>query len=116
MVLVRRLIPTAARQKMSSDLRAGLRRTSLGVLDQTLSSGTNFALGIFVAAVVGARQFGAFSLVYAWYGASVGVSAGLASSPLLVRFSGVPADEFQNAERDALGTALSTGLVSSILC
>jgi hypothetical protein len=47
--------------------RQGVRRLSWGVADQAVSSLTNFAVTIYVARMLGATQFGAFSLAYVTY-------------------------------------------------
>lgn len=86
-------------------------RASWGLLDQVLSSATNFALSIFVAATVSPRQFGAFSVVYGAYGLCLGLSAGIASTPLIVRFSTATGPSLRRAERASVGTALAVGLV-----
>src|SRR5579859_5874480 len=63
-------------------------RLSWGVADQAVSSLTNFAVSIYVARVLGATELGAFSLAYVTYGFMLNASRGLATDPLLVRFSG----------------------------
>jgi hypothetical protein len=90
------------------------RRASWGFFDQTLSSLTNFGLSIFVAATVSADQFGTFALIFGAYSALIGVSAGLTSVPLTVRFSAAVGDRLAHAERASLGAALGLGVLSSI--
>jgi O-antigen/teichoic acid export membrane protein len=97
-------------------MRGVVRRAGWGFFDQTLSSLTNFGLGIVVAATVSARQFGAFSLVYAVYGLVLGLSEGFASTPLTIRFSTREGDEFADAERKSVGSALAIGIVSGGAC
>jgi hypothetical protein len=86
------------------------------VLDQILSSASNFALSAFVAANVSARAFGAFTLVYAVYGMSVGLSGGLCSIPLVVRYSTAASARFRAATRASLGTAFAVGGVAGAVC
>src|SRR5215218_7978072 len=92
------------------------RRVGWGFLDQTLSSASNFALGAFVAATVSAVEFGSFALAYAVYGVCVGLSGGLASVPLVVRFSAADGSRFDAAARSSLGTALTVGCTSGGAC
>src|SRR5215468_11023047 len=68
--------------------RSGARRLGWGVVDQGVSSLTNFAVTLYVARTLGATQFGAFSLAYVTYSFVLNASRGLATDPLMVRFSG----------------------------
>src|SRR2546421_1527573 len=90
------------------------RRAGWGFIDQALSSLTNFGLSIFVAATVSAHQFGTFALIFGAYSAILGVSAGLTSIPLTVRFSAAVGDRLAQAERASLGAALGLGLLGSV--
>lgn len=92
------------------------RRVSWGLLDQVLSSGSNFALSAFVAATVSATAFGAFTVVYAVYGLCVGLSAGLASIPLVVRYSAGSPARYRAATRASVGTALGVGTLLALMC
>jgi O-antigen/teichoic acid export membrane protein len=92
------------------------RRVSWSFVDQVLSSGSNFALTAFVAASVNATAFGAFTVVYAIYGVCVGLSAGLTSIPLVVRYSAAPAARFRRATRSSVGTAFAGGALAGALC
>ena len=53
-----------------------------------MSSVSNVAVSFYVARELGATQFGAFSLAYVTYSFALNASRGLATDPLLVRFSG----------------------------
>ena len=66
-------------------------RMSWGLVDQAISSLTNFAVGIVVAHNFELEEFGAFTLAWFTYGLVLNISRGLATDPLVVRFSGVPA-------------------------
>ena len=66
-----------------------VRRMGWGLADQIVSSLTNFAISIYVVHSLGAVQFGAFSLAYVTYGFALNASRGLATDPLMVRFSGI---------------------------
>ena len=76
----------SARQSITP--RAVLGRLTWGLVDQAVSSLTNFAVGLFVARGLGAVDFGIFALAWATYGAALNISRGLASDPFVVRFSG----------------------------
>ncbi|MYR58605.1 hypothetical protein GTY54_20990, partial [Streptomyces sp. SID625] len=70
--------------------RALVGRLSWGLADQAASSVTNFVVGAYVARSLGVTAFGVFSLAWVTYGVVLNVSRGLATDPLVVRFSGVP--------------------------
>lgn len=93
-----------------------IRRASWGMFDQVLSSASNFALSAFVAAMVSATEFGAFTLAYAIYNLILAISAGLASLPLVVRYSAAAPDRYRAATRASAGIALVVGTLGGILC
>ena len=100
-----------------SRLRAAsgvVRRLGWGVVDQVVSSLTNFAVSIYVVHRLGATQFGAFSLAYVTYGFALNASRGLSTDPLMVRFSGAKIRTWRNAVRNCTGTALLVGLVCGL--
>ncbi|WP_037886186.1 membrane protein [Streptomyces viridochromogenes] len=84
-------------------------RLSWGLADQAASSITNFAVGIYVARSLGLTAFGVFSLAWVTYGVVLNVSRGLATDPLMVRFSGVPDASWRAAVVRSSGTALGVG-------
>ena len=89
------------------------RRLSWGVADQAVSSLTNFAVSIYIARTLGAVQYGAFSLAYVTYGFALNASRGLATDPLLVRFSGTNVPTWRRAVGEyASGTAVIAGLAT----
>ena len=88
------------------------RRISWGVADQGISSLTNFAFGILVARTLGLEAFGAYGLAFAAYLIVVGLSRAITAQPLLIRFSGVPLDDWRRGSAAASGTALLIGLVA----
>ena len=73
------------------------RRLGWGLADQVVSSLTNFAVSIYVVHALGAVQFGAFSLAYVTYGFALNASRGLATDPLMVRFSGTDLPTWRRA-------------------
>ena len=99
---------TAVPWKLAS--QAG-RRLGWGVADQAVSSITNFAVNIYIARELGAVQYGAFGLAYVTYGFALNASRGLATDPLLVRFSGLDIPIWRRAVRSCTGTAAVVGLV-----
>jgi O-antigen/teichoic acid export membrane protein len=89
-------------------------RLSWGVADQAVSSLTNFAVSIYVARVLGATELGAFSLAYVTYGFLLNASRGLATDPLLVRFSGAELPRWRQAVANCTGTAALVGVASGL--
>ena len=74
-----------------------LRRLGWGVADQGIASLSNFALGLFVARSFGASSFGAFALAFVTYTVVMNAARGLATDPLLVRFSGAESGPWRRA-------------------
>ncbi|MEV0120437.1 hypothetical protein AB0I16_02595 [Streptomyces sp. NPDC050703] len=89
--------------------RALAGRLSWGLADQAASSLSNFAVGVYVARSLGVTAFGVFSLAWVTYGLVLNVSRGLATDPLMVRFSAVPEASWRGAAARASGTALGVG-------
>jgi O-antigen/teichoic acid export membrane protein len=87
-------------------------RLSWGVADQAMSSVSNFAVNIYIARTLGAVQYGAFALAYVTYGFALNASRGLATDPLLVRYSGTDVPTWRRAVAACSGTAATVGLVS----
>jgi O-antigen/teichoic acid export membrane protein len=86
-----------------------------GVADQAVSSITNFAVSIYVVREMGAVQFGAFSLSYVTYAFALNASRGLATEPLMVRFSDSALVTWRRAVARCTGTATVVGLVGGAL-
>ncbi|MFI9543696.1 hypothetical protein ACIHAR_07040 [Streptomyces sp. NPDC052016] len=97
------------RAPAGSARRAVVGRLSWGLADQAASSMTNFAVGIYVARSLGLTAFGVFSLAWVTYGVVLNVSRGLATDPLMVRFSGVADAAWRGAVVRSSGTALGVG-------
>jgi O-antigen/teichoic acid export membrane protein len=87
-------------------------RAGWGVADQALCSLANFAVGVFVARELGSAEFGAFSLAFATYLFALNASRGLATDPLVVRFSGAATASWRQATAAATATA---GLVGAVI-
>ncbi len=77
-----------------------------------MSSLTNFAVSIYVARTLGAVQFGAFGLAYVTYSFALNASRGLATDPLMVRFSGTDLPTWRRAVASCTGTAAVVGLAA----
>ena len=92
--------------------RQAVRRISWGVADQAVSSLTNAAVSIYIARTLGAVQFGAFSLAYVTYSFALNASRGLATDPLMVRFSGADLQTWRRAVASCTGTATTVGLAA----
>jgi O-antigen/teichoic acid export membrane protein len=88
------------------------RRLGWGLADQVVSSLTNYAVSIYVVHALGAVQFGAFSLAYVTYGFALNASRGLATDPLMVRFSGTDLPTWRRAVAGCTGTATVVGLAT----
>ncbi|MFI0264084.1 hypothetical protein ACH4OW_34350 [Streptomyces sp. NPDC017056] len=106
---------TATREKRAAK-RAVVGRLSWGLADQAASSMTNFAVGIYVARSLGVTAFGVFSLAWLTYGVVLNVARGLATDPLVVRFSGVPDASWRVGAARSSGTALGVGAVIGAAC
>jgi O-antigen/teichoic acid export membrane protein len=77
-----------------------------------MSSVSNFAVSIYIARTLGAVEFGAFTLAYVTYSFALNASRGLATDPLLVRYSGTDLPTWRRAVASCTGTAAVVGLVS----
>jgi O-antigen/teichoic acid export membrane protein len=87
-------------------------RFGWGLADQVVSSLTNTAVSIYLVHVLGAAEFGAFGLSYVTYGFALNASRGLATDPLMVRFSDTNVAAWRRAVAICTGTAVIVGLVA----
>ena len=90
------------------------RRLGWGVADQGMSSVTNFAVSLYIARSLGATQYGAFALAYVTYSFALNASRGLATDPLLVRFSGTDIPTWRRAVAACTGTATVVGVIAGL--
>jgi O-antigen/teichoic acid export membrane protein len=89
-----------------------MREASWGLLDQALSSLTNFAFTFLAARSLDPHAFGGFTLAFAAYLLALGLSRSVVSDVLVVRFSGAAEEELRAGVREAAGTAFAVGLVA----
>lgn len=105
---------------LGGSLKLG-RRTALGLVDQLISSATNFALNILVLGSVTTTAYGTFALVYSLYFIARGAIQALVLEPLLVRhtddLSGAPigSEDRQRSYRLGLGGGFALSLLGSLL-
>jgi O-antigen/teichoic acid export membrane protein/capsular polysaccharide biosynthesis protein len=97
---------------LASILTKAAGRFSWGLADQGMSSLSNAFVSFYIARELGPVKFGAFSLAYVTYSFALNASRGLATDPLLVRFSSTDAGTWRRAVANCTGTALVTGLVA----
>jgi hypothetical protein len=88
------------------------RRLGWALADQSLSSFTNFALGVLVARGVEPRAFGVFGILFATYLVVFNVSRALGTDPLIVRYSATSSAAWRRASAMAVGTALVIGTLA----
>lgn len=91
-------------------------RFSWGLADQAMSSLSNAAMSLYIARELGATQFGAFSVAYVTYAFVLNASRGLATDPLLVRFSHTEHMAWKRAVQCCTATAACVGLVLGLAC
>jgi O-antigen/teichoic acid export membrane protein len=91
-------------------------RAGWALLDQGISSFTNFALGVLIARSVNAHDFGAFSLAFATYLVILNLGRAIGTQPLVIRYSAVEPADWRRGAAAATGTMLAMGAVSGALC
>ncbi|MQA79609.1 MAG: hypothetical protein GEV10_14210 [Streptosporangiales bacterium] len=101
---------------MARKVRGVLGRLTWGLADQAVSSLTNFAVGLLVARSLSAAEFGAFTLAWVTFGVALNLSRGLATDPLVVRYSGTSRSVWRAAVPASAGTALAVGLAGGVVC
>jgi O-antigen/teichoic acid export membrane protein len=98
-----------------SGIRGIAKRLSWGLGDQAVSSMSNFVVGLVVARELGVAAFGVFSLAWVTYGVVLNVSRGLATDPLVVRYSGVSTEDWRAATSRSAGTAIAVGVAFGVV-
>jgi O-antigen/teichoic acid export membrane protein len=103
-----------SKERSNSLLRRGFGRLGWGVADQAVSSITNAAISIYAARSLPHAEFGAFSLAYVTYAFALNASRGLATDPLMVRFSSADRASWRRAVGGSTGTALTVGVAAGV--
>lgn len=93
-----------------------LTRAGWGMVDQALSSLTNFALSILVARDFSTADLGLFGLVFTSYLVALNVARPSSIEPLLIRFSRVDHDAWAAATAATTGLSLLIGLLGGTIC
>jgi O-antigen/teichoic acid export membrane protein len=91
-----------------------IRRAGWGLVDQMVSSGTNFAVGIFVVRTLPLEDFGAFSIAFLVYTLVMSVARAFAMEPLLIRYSGLPAERWRQGAAAATGASTGAACVGAV--
>lgn len=81
-----------------------------------MSSLSNAAVSLYIARELGAGQFGAFSVAYVTYSFVLNASRGLATDPLLVRYSHTEHSAWKRAVQRCTTTATLVGVVMGVVC
>ncbi|MGY2066371.1 hypothetical protein [Blastococcus sp. SYSU DS0619] len=93
-----------------ADLDAPRGRRLLTLVDQGLSSGTNFVISIAAARALDARGLGVFAVAFATYLIAQGVARAACGEALIVRHAGAPAARWPGLTRASTGLATAIGL------
>lgn len=96
---------------MSSDRK----QVGWGLVDQGLSSATNFGGSVLAARVLSATEFGGFALGFSLYLLVLGLSRSWSSEPLVVRFAVASSGEQHRAIRDAATMSIVAGSLGGLL-
>src|SRR5215472_9502481 len=76
---------------------------------------SNAALSFYVARELGAAQFGAFSIAYVTYSFALNASRGVATDPLIVRYSSAELPRWRRAVANSTGTAAVAGVLTGVI-
>jgi O-antigen/teichoic acid export membrane protein len=90
-------------------------RFGWGLADQAMSSLSNAMMSFYVARELGAVKYGAFSIAYVTYSCALNASRGLATEPLIVRYSNSKLQEWRLAVSRSTGTAVVAGIAMGCL-
>jgi O-antigen/teichoic acid export membrane protein len=116
-------VTTDVTQKLRGPMLGGMlnkiirrsRRLGWALADQSLSSFTNFTLGVLVARGVEPRDFGVFGILFATYLVVLSISQAIATDPLVVRYSATSNVAWRRGTGMAVGTALGVGSLAGCL-
>jgi O-antigen/teichoic acid export membrane protein len=84
------------------------------IVDQALSSTSNFLVAVLVARTSSPAEFGAFSLGFGIYLLVLGVSRALASQPLLIRCSSGSPHYVRSEGKSVMAVAISLGAMGGL--
>jgi glycosyltransferase involved in cell wall biosynthesis/O-antigen/teichoic acid export membrane protein len=90
-------------------------RASWNLIDQAVSSASNFALSILIARTVDRHAFGAFAVSFTLFSFLIGIVRAIGRYPLVIRFGDTAEAEYRRASQAATGTVCSFGLLSGLL-
>lgn len=92
------------------------RRVAWTVVDQGLSSLTNFAIAVVAARQAGVVEFGAFGIAFTSYLLLLGISRSVCTDPLVVRYSVDGTPGRRQAVKAATGAAVAVSVPAAVLC
>ncbi len=84
------------------------------LIDQILSSGSNFLLSFVLVRAVSPRDFGAFGVAFVTYQLILNLARAQASEPMTIRFSNSPAGDWARAASHSTGFAIVLGLAAGL--
>jgi O-antigen/teichoic acid export membrane protein len=90
-------------------------RASWNLIDQIISSASNFALSILIARSVDSETFGAFAISFTLFSFLVGITRAIGRYPLIISFGGSSKEEYRRATQSATGAICSFGLAAGLL-
>ena len=83
------------------------------VLDQALSSGSNFLLSFVLVRSISPHSFGAFGIALVTFQAVLSLSRTQVSEPMVIRFSNSSDEDWRRASRSSTGFALVLGVLAA---
>ena len=90
-------------------------RASWNVIDQVISSASNFALSILIARSVDSHTFGAFATSFTLFSFLIGITRAIGRYPLIIGFGDRSKEEYRRATRSATGAICSFGLAAGLV-
>ena len=91
------------------------RSSALGVVDQVVSSGTNFLTAFIASWVLLPADFGAFVVAYAVVTVTMAAARAFIGEPMLAHLPTLPAARRPAEARSAIGTAVCVGVGGGLL-
>jgi O-antigen/teichoic acid export membrane protein len=92
------------------------RRATWSLVDQALSSLTNFAMSLIAAHLLAPREFGAFALAFGTYLVFLNLNRAFATDALLIRYSSASDKERRDVVPAVMGTVVGFSVLSSLCC